>query len=409
MTPPHARKFLVLASLLLVYCIGSASAQAVNVLANPGFEEGFTERDDSPLQQVAAGWTPWHRGPQARNAPTWQLVQPEFAPATDADENAHVREGTSAQLLRSYYATWDAGLLQEVGGVRMDSWLRFSVFAWVWSSKLDDPQQSEQDGDVFVQVGIDPDGGSDGASEDIVWSEISYELYDGWREYVVITQAAAEEVSVFIRARVGQPVRNNFVWLDRASLVLDAFDANVVSALAAQQAATAMSLVTRVPLFHILQEGESLTDVARRHGVSVEAILQANNLSSQALVHAGSQLFVPEPTPEAAAAAEDNTLGRYVVRSGDTFSGIASLYGIEVAQLAQLNPGVNMSLLEVGQELVVPAIPVVSSGSRSYTVRRGDTLFDIALRFDVSAEAIARANSITVTSLLEVGQTLIIP
>ena len=408
MTRADQLKFLMV--IVLWQFAASANAQAVNVLTNPDFEESFTVRDDDQFLRVAEGWTPWHREAQGEGASTWELIQPEYQSASATDESSHIREGESSQLLRSFYATFDAGLLQEFEGVEVNSWLRFSAFAWVWSSKLDDPLLSEEDGDVFVQVGIDPDGGTDGESEDIVWSEITYELYDGWRDFVVVTQATAETVTVFIRVLVGQPVRNNFVWLDDAKLYLDAFDEDVVASLA--QTVGPTPLPTRMPVYHIVQAGETLDDIAAYYGISVEAILTANNLSSAHLVHAGNQLLIPEgmqpptatPVPDI-----DDSIALYVVRAGDTFYGIATSYGIEVEELAQLNRGVSINLLAVGQALTVPAVPALPLSSRSYTVRRGDTLLDIALRFNVSAEAIANANNISVDSLLDVGQTLNIP
>ena len=405
---------LLLLTLLLLFA-APAYAQAENVLRNPGFEGGFTYRDDDPLVHVGSAWIPWYRTSNSESAPAWQLVKPVFElewywPPTDV-KPIRVRDDNSAQLLHSFYATWDAGILQEIEGIEIDSWLRFSVFAWIWSSKLDDPNVSEQDGDVYIQVGIDPDGGTDPQSEDIVWSELGYEFYDGWREYVVVTQAASDTVTVFIRAQVNEPVRNNYVWLDETSLVLDAFDADVVAALAALDAAAdSTPTATRVPVFHILLEGENLEDVAWRYGVSADAILRANSLDSPDLVHTGNQLFIPAATPAPTATPEpDPDFLRYVVRSGDTFSSIALLYGIDMEVLRQLNPDVNINLLEVGQELNVPAFGALLETTRSYTVRRDDTLQDVALRFNVSVESIARANNISVTSLLEPGQVLIIP
>ena len=408
MTRAAMLKFLML--IVLIQFAAGANAQAVNVLTNPGFEESFTVRDGDQFVRVAEGWTPWHREAEGEDAFTWELIQPEYQSASDTDESSHIREGEYSQLLRSFYATFDAGLLQEYEGVEVNSWLRFSASAWVWSSKLDDPLQSEADGDVFVQVGIDPDGGTDGESEDIVWSEITYELYDGWRDFVVVTQATAETITVFIRVLVGQPVRNNFVWLDDTKLYLDAFDEDVVTSLA--QSVGPPPLPTRIPVYHVVQAGETLDDVAAHYGTSVESILTANNLSGAHLVHTGNQLLIPggaQPSTAAAVPGADDSVALYVVRAGDTFYGIASSYGIDVGELAQMNRGISINLLDVGQELAVPAVPVLPPSSRSYTVRRGETLLDIALRFSVSAEELASANNISVNSLLEVGQTLEIP
>ncbi|MCE2490889.1 MAG: LysM peptidoglycan-binding domain-containing protein [Anaerolineae bacterium] len=409
MTPVKSASLLVLSLVLFVCLAGATGAQTGNALTNPGFEEEFSTRDDEALLQVAEDWMQWHRDPEGDDAATWELLQPEFIPAWETDEHAYVHEGESAQSLRSFYATFDAGLYQKIEDVEKDSWLRFSAFAWVWSSVTDDPEQSEQDGDVFVQVGIDPAGGTDPQSEDIVWSEISYEIYDSWREYVVVTQATSEEVTVFLRAFVADPVRNTQVWFDQTRLILDAFDEDVISAMAVAIGPTPFP--TSVPVYHIVGDGETLDSIARRYATSVMAILEANSLRNASLVHPGYQLSIPSnaapvatPLPELEASS-----AWYVVRAGDTFSRIADLYGIAVDQLSELNSNVNVNFLVVGQALVVPAVPAPPASRQNYTVRRGDTLNDIALRFGISVEDLARANNISVTSILDVGQLLVIP
>lgn len=405
------KSFSLLLLLLLVFAglAGEASAQDENALENPGFEEEFGTGDGDSLLEVAEAWIPWHREPEGDESPTWQLLQPEFIAASEAEEFSYVHEGESAQSLRSFYATFDAGLYQQVENVEIDAWLRFSAFAWVWSSVTDDGAQSEEDGDAYVQVGIDPGGGTDPASDDVVWSEISYEIYDSWREYVVVTQATGDEVTVFIRALVNEPVRNTQVWFDETRLVLDAFDEEVISAMAVAIGPTPFP--TSVPVYHVVGEGETLDSIALLYATSVMAILEANSLSSASLVHPGSQLSIPTgdapvatPLPEL-----DASSAWYVVRAGDTFSGIADLYGIGVSELAGLNAGVNANFLVVGQALVVPAVPSPPASTQNYTVRRGDTLNDIALRFGVTIEDLAMANDIAVSAILEVGQVLIIP
>ena len=409
MTPVKSLSLLLLVLLVFAGLAGATSAQNENALENPGFEEEFGAGDGDSLLEVAEAWIPWHREPEGDESPTWQLLQPEFIAAREAEEFSYVHEGESAQSLRSFYATFDAGLYQQVENVEIDSWLRFSAFAWVWSSVTDDREQSEEDGDAYVQVGIDPGGGTDPASDDVVWSEISYEIYDSWREYVVVTQATGDEVTVFIRALVNEPVRNTQVWFDETRLVLDAFDEEVISAMAVAIGPTPFP--TSVPVYHVVGEGETLDSIALLYATSVMAILEANSLSNASLVHPGSQLFIPTgdapvatPLPEL-----DASSAWYVVRAGDTFSGIADLFGIGVSELAGLNAGVNANFLVVGQALVVPAVPSPPASTQNYTVRRGDTLNDIALRFGVTIEDLARANDIAVSAILEAGRVLIIP
>jgi LysM repeat protein len=53
--------------------------------------------------------------------------------------------------------------------------------------------------------------------------------------------------------------------------------------------------------------------------------------------------------------------------------------------------------------------PAATAGPQTYEVASGDTLFDIAAEFGVSAEALAEANGITDPTLLQIGQVLTIP
>lgn len=105
----------------------------------------------------------------------------------------------------------------------------------------------------------------------------------------------------------------------------------------------------------------------------------------------------------------------YLIRPGDTLSGIAARYHTSVAALMQANPQIhNANLIYAGQRLNVPGAsdgfqpPPSGSGVR-YTVRPGDTLSAIGARFGVNYMAIARANNIANPNLIHVGQQLVIP
>jgi GH25 family lysozyme M1 (1,4-beta-N-acetylmuramidase) len=110
---------------------------------------------------------------------------------------------------------------------------------------------------------------------------------------------------------------------------------------------------------------------------------------------------------------------KHAVSAGDTFESIAIKYGITVRELISANP----QLLKSGDQLTIPpavAIPAESGNSsgstsggapqpRTYTVKAGDSLSSIAVRFGTTVAKIATANNITNINLISVGQVLTIP
>ena len=105
--------------------------------------------------------------------------------------------------------------------------------------------------------------------------------------------------------------------------------------------------------------------------------------------------------------------GLYTIRSGDTLSDIAARYDTTVARLVKVNrlPG-NGNMIYAGETLKVPGAGGSSSGStsgRGHLVVRGDTLSGIAARYGVSQQALASANGIGRNNVVMLGTTLRIP
>ena len=100
--------------------------------------------------------------------------------------------------------------------------------------------------------------------------------------------------------------------------------------------------------------------------------------------------------------------GTHVVRSGDTLSGIAKQNGTTVKALVDANGIADRHLIKVGQKIKVPGGSGGSAApsTTSYVVRRGDTLSGIAARHRTTASAIAKANGIADPHLVRIGTTL---
>jgi LysM repeat protein len=151
----------------------------------------------------------------------------------------------------------------------------------------------------------------------------------------------------------------------------------------------------------IVQPGDSLWSIAQRHETTVAAIMEANGLTSDSL-NPGHVLRLPTT-----ATVKPDT---YVVQAGDSPYSIAMAFGLSLDELIAIN-NLDGHIIHVGQVLRLtpsaadaPAVPLV------VTVQRGDSLWALAQRHDVSWEAIADANGISRSNpRLAVGTNLTIP
>lgn len=98
-------------------------------------------------------------------------------------------------------------------------------------------------------------------------------------------------------------------------------------------------------VYHTVQAGENLFRIAQRYDTTVEAIARANGITDPTAVRVGQRLLIPEGQ-----AASGNT---YVVQPGDTLYSIARRFGMSVEALAALNGIAPPYTIEVGQTLRV--------------------------------------------------------
>lgn len=174
---------------------------------------------------------------------------------------------------------------------------------------------------------------------------------------------------------------------------------------------------------YIVQWGESLSMIAEQYGVTLEAIMAANGLQDPNYVYVGQKLVIPgvygPGSPGIGPSMPGHTASGctyYAVQWGDTLSGIAWYYGTTANALMQAN-NLGSDFIYEGQKLCVPSaggmsyqssMPSGQAASTYYTVRAGDTLAGIALRFGVTQTAIIQANNLSNASLIYVEQRLII-
>lgn len=172
---------------------------------------------------------------------------------------------------------------------------------------------------------------------------------------------------------------------------------------------------------YLVQSGDSLSAIALEYGVTVEAIMAANNLPSRSTIYVGQLLTIPSPGANPAPPAR-NPSGQltYTVQFGDTLSEIALQFGTTTEALARAN-GLSDNTIYAGQVLVIvsassqapppnpPTNPPPQANPGTYIVQNGDNIITLAARFGITTEALAAANRISPTSFLYIGQVLTIP
>lgn len=100
--------------------------------------------------------------------------------------------------------------------------------------------------------------------------------------------------------------------------------------------------------------------------------------------------------------------GTHVVRSGENLAGIAHRHGTTVSALVEANGIANPNLIRIGQTLTIPGSTGGGAAGSTYTVREGDTLANIAIKYGTTVSKLASANGIRNPNLIRTGQKLAI-
>jgi membrane-bound lytic murein transglycosylase D len=178
-------------------------------------------------------------------------------------------------------------------------------------------------------------------------------------------------------------------------------------------------------LRHKVQRGETLSHLANRYDTTVAVLRTTNELRGNT-IRTGQQLIIPVAGRDGAHYAslvKDKpapVVGKslkYQVRSGDNLWVIARTYNVSVGQLAQWNSLAVDAPIKQGQQLTIrqsqdamqasnTARPVNTVRPINYTVRKGDSLFLISKKFNVSINDLKEWNSLEKEKYLRPGQKL---
>lgn len=157
---------------------------------------------------------------------------------------------------------------------------------------------------------------------------------------------------------------------------------------------------------HEVQAGETLWDIAGSYGVTVDALIENNELLDPDFLAPGDRLLIPDP-PYA------GPVITHEVADGEALGTIAELYDVSFADLLSLNAIDDVNLIRVGDQLLIPEIRVDRGDSTvidvQHVVVEGESLGTISETYDVGVASIMRANSLVNPDLIQLGDVLTIP
>jgi LysM repeat protein len=247
----------------------------------------------------------------------------------------------------------------------------------------------------------------------------------GWLRYTVRSGDTLAAIATRTSTTVGALVSRNKLsgggnhlsigdqlWVPKTAAQARAEAARARAAAAARAAAIKRAT-------YVVRNGDTLSHIAARKGVSLAALLKTNKLSARSVIHAGQKVRIPGVGAPASASAGRGASGgygttTYTVRSGDTLTAVAQRTKTPLASVYSLNHLSSRSVIHPGQKLRVrgtaaSAAARAAAAGTTYTVRSGDTLSAVAVRHGVTLAALLKASKLSASSVIHVGQKVRIP
>lgn len=148
-------------------------------------------------------------------------------------------------------------------------------------------------------------------------------------------------------------------------------------------------------LIYTIKKGDNLYSIAKNYNITLDELINFNQQGST-LLHIGEQLLIPINN-------QTNNNIQYVIKPGDTLYNIAKRYNTNVDEIKRIN-NLNTNMLKIGETILIPG----TSNYQTYVIRTNDTLEGIALKYNTTVENIMKANNL-LTDDVTVGQIILIP
>lgn len=154
--------------------------------------------------------------------------------------------------------------------------------------------------------------------------------------------------------------------------------------------------------YYVVKAGDTLYSIAQNNNVSVSEIKSLNDLKDNTL-SIGQILFLPTFSNN-----ENTNINRYIVRKGDSLYSIALNNNTTINEIKRLN-NLTSNILSVGQELLLSGSNISTDPNEDnvYIVKSGDSLYSIALNNNISVDELKRINNLS-SNIINIGQQLLL-
>lgn len=165
-------------------------------------------------------------------------------------------------------------------------------------------------------------------------------------------------------------------------------------------------------IYYTVQSGNTLGEIAAMYGTTAQQIADLNGITNINLIYPGERLRIH--TNSTVNGSESRQMNEiiYTVERGNTLSQIARAYNVTVESLVELNNITNPNLIYPGEKIKINGSdsiylnPVTSTNNEYYIVKSGDTLYSIARMYGITVTQILQNNSIANPNLIFPGQRI---
>lgn len=165
--------------------------------------------------------------------------------------------------------------------------------------------------------------------------------------------------------------------------------------------------------YHVVEEGDNLSDIANSYDVTVADLKDWNDLENDKIM-VGQKLVVAEPKTTKEKNTKEKTSNKkaktHKVKEGENLTGIADKYDVSVEDLREWN-NLKKDVIVPGQELIVSKTTTKKettkeTSKKTHKVKKGDTLASISEEYDVSIKDLKKWNDLESDGTIYIGQTL---
>jgi membrane-bound lytic murein transglycosylase D len=167
---------------------------------------------------------------------------------------------------------------------------------------------------------------------------------------------------------------------------------------------------------HRVNKGETISTIARHYGISQRALVDANKLRSRHRIYIGQVLTVPVPPNQSSSSSRNrggkrtvSSDGKYFVRPGETLWELSRAFSTTISALRKTNGMRPGDKLLAGRWIKIPGRERSGTSTKWYTVKTGDTVWDIAGHFGVKVKDILAVNNLKNPRRIHPGTKIRIP